>query len=51
MVDLVDLGARRGAAYADARRVEREYESVSVRDGEVESVTRSGDRGIGFRVL
>ena len=51
LTDLVDLGARRGAAYADARRVEREYEAISVRDGEVESVTRSGDRGIGFRVL
>jgi len=51
LADLVDLGTRRGATYADARRVEREYEAVSVRDGEVESVTRSGDRGIGFRVI
>jgi TldD protein len=51
LADLVDLGARRGAAYADARHVEREFEAVSVRDGEVESVTRSGDRGIGYRVL
>ena len=51
LADLVDLGARRGAAYADARHVEREFEAVSVRDGQVESVTRSRDRGIGFRVL
>jgi TldD protein len=51
LVELVDLGARRGASYADARRVAREYEAVSVRDGEVESVTRASDRGIGFRVI
>jgi TldD protein len=51
LAHLVDSGTRRGATYADARRVEREYEAVSVRDGEVESVTRSGDRGVGFRVI
>ncbi|MGH2491715.1 MAG: TldD/PmbA family protein [Candidatus Limnocylindria bacterium] len=51
LADLVDSGTRRGATYADARRVEREYEAVSMRDGLVESVTRSGDRGIGFRVI
>ena len=33
LADLVDLGARRGAAYADARRVEREYEAVSFEGG------------------
>jgi TldD protein len=39
------------AVYADAREVERTYELVSVKDGAVEAVTRSADRGIGLRVL
>lgn len=41
----------RGAEYADARWVEREQESVDVKDGEVEGLDRSRDRGIGLRVL
>jgi TldD protein len=49
--DLVDASRRRGAQYADARWVEREQASVSVKDGEVEGVERSADRGIGLRVL
>jgi TldD protein len=49
--DLVHIASARGASYADARQVERENETVSLRDGEVESVTRSSDRGIGFRVI
>ena len=49
--DLVSVAASRGATYADARTVEREYETVSVKDGAVESVTRAADRGVGFRVL
>jgi TldD protein len=48
---IVDAAARRGASYADARSVEREQRSVTVKDGEVEGVERSSDRGIGFRVL
>ncbi len=51
LADLVQLAAARGASYADARHVEREHESVSVRDGQVESVTRTSDRGVGFRVI
>ncbi len=51
LTDLVQLAASRGATYADARHVERESEIVSVRDGGVESVSRSSDRGIGFRVI
>lgn len=51
LVDLVQLAASRGASYADARHVERENEVVSMRDGDVESVSRSSDRGIGFRVI
>src|SRR2546429_3222124 len=49
--DLVHLASSRGASYADARTVEREHEAVSVKDGAVESVTRTADRGLGFRVI
>ena len=41
LTDLVDIASSRGAAYADARTVEREHEVVSVKDGAVESVTRT----------
>src|SRR5438045_9778495 len=51
LTDLVHTAASRGATYADARTVEREHEAVSVKDGAVESVTRTADRGIGFRVI
>src|SRR5437016_10931406 len=51
MADLVHIAASRGATYADARSVEREHEAVSVKDGAVESVTRTSDRGLGFRVV
>jgi TldD protein len=51
LADLVDAARRRGAAYADARWVERDQTSLSVKDGEVEGVERWSDRGIGFRVL
>jgi TldD protein len=49
--ELVHVASARGASYADARHVERENEVVSVRDGDVESVGRSRDRGIGLRVI
>src|SRR6266566_2961573 len=48
---LVEVASSRGATYADARAVEREHEAVSVKDGAVESVTRTADRGLGFRVI
>ncbi|MDP9266254.1 MAG: TldD/PmbA family protein [Chloroflexota bacterium] len=54
MGDLAEIAASardRGATYADARWVEREQESVNLRDGEIESVQRSSDRGVGVRVL
>jgi TldD protein len=51
LTDLVHIASSRGATYADARTVEREQETVSVKDGAVESVTRAGDRGLGFRVV
>ncbi|MGH2379391.1 MAG: TldD/PmbA family protein [Candidatus Limnocylindria bacterium] len=51
LADLVEAAARRGAAYADARRVERRQEAVNVKDGAVEGIDRASDRGIGLRVL
>jgi TldD protein len=51
MADLVHVASSRGATYADARTVEREHEVVSVKDGAVESVTRTADRGLAFRVI
>src|SRR5213594_2692588 len=51
MADLVHVASSRGATYADARAVEREHEAVSVKDGAVESVTRTADRGLGLRVV
>ena len=51
LADLVALAVSRGATYADARSVEREHEAVNVKDGAVESVMRTSDRGVGFRVV
>jgi TldD protein len=48
---VVEAARSRGATYADARTVEREHEVVSVKDGAVESVTRTSDRGLAFRVI
>ena len=48
---IVQAASRRGASYADARHVEREQEGVNVKDGAVEGIDRSADRGIGLRVL
>ena len=47
----VDRATRGGASYADARFVERESETVTVKDGQVESVDRDADRGVGVRVI
>ena len=51
LAELVHSASARGATYADARSVEREHEAVSLRDGQVEAVTRTVDRGVGFRML
>jgi len=47
----VEWASGRGASYADARFVERESETVAVKDGQVESVDRDADRGVGVRVI
>ncbi|MBI3522624.1 MAG: TldD/PmbA family protein [Chloroflexi bacterium] len=48
---IVDAAIARGASYCDVRDVERESELVDLQDGEIESIERKGDRGIGLRVL
>ncbi len=40
-----------GARYADARVMERRYEAMAARNGEVESVTQDEDAGVGVRAL
>ena len=40
-----------GAVYADARVMDRRHESMTARNGEVESVNQDADAGIGVRAL
>ncbi|MEO6571631.1 MAG: TldD/PmbA family protein [Ilumatobacteraceae bacterium] len=40
-----------GASYADARVMRRRHESMSARNGDVESITQDADAGIGIRAL
>lgn len=47
----VQWAASSGASYADARYVERESETVAIKDGQVEGIDRDSDRGVGVRVL
>ena len=47
----VEWASSSGTSYADARYVERESETVSVKDGQVEGVDGDSDRGVGVRVL
>jgi TldD protein len=47
----VEWAAAHGASYADARYVERESETVAVKDGQIEGVDRDADRGVGVRVI
>src|SRR5438094_4081351 len=51
LTHLVEVASSRGATDAGARVVEHEHGAVSVEDGAVESVTRTADRGLGFRVI
>ncbi|MEV4755064.1 TldD/PmbA family protein [Micromonospora sp. NPDC049559] len=47
----IDEVTRLGPQFADVRAVDDESESVDVRDGRVERVSRSASRGVGIRVL
>jgi TldD protein len=49
--DAVQWAARSGASYADARYLERESETVAIKDGQVEGIDRDADRGVGVRVI
>ena len=40
-----------GARYADARVMHRRYESMSARNGDVDSVNQQADSGVGVRAL
>ena len=51
LAQAVEWATRSGATYADARFVERESDTVAVKDGQVESVDRDADRGVGVRVI
>jgi TldD protein len=46
----VEWAAHR-SSYADARFVERESETVTVNDGQIEGVDRFADRGVGVRAI
>ena len=47
----VDAAIAAGASYADARVVLRRHERVAAQNGELETVTRSEDAGVGVRAL
>jgi len=48
---LLESALLRGAQYADVRLTTQELEGLSVRNGEVESVAGSRERGLGVRAL
>ncbi|MDX8390683.1 MAG: TldD/PmbA family protein [Mariprofundaceae bacterium] len=50
-MQLVDMVKNRGAAHADAVAISNCGESVSVRQGNVESVEREDSRGVGLRAF
>ena len=47
----LEWAAAQHATYADARFVERESETVTMTDGQIEAVDRGADRGVGVRVI
>jgi len=42
---------KKGVDYADLRHIRKEYESVKVKNGKVEGISRSQDQGFGIRVI
>lgn len=42
---------KKGVDYADLRHIEKEYESVKVKNSKVEGISRSQDQGFGIRVI
>src|SRR5438477_10270074 len=49
--EAVEAAAAAGAGYADARFVEEDTETLTVRNQEMEGVDRSRSTGVGIRVL
>jgi TldD protein len=47
----LDTARTRGATYADVRIVEHREQTVGVKNGVVESLTETEDRGFGVRVI
>src|SRR5215212_7067511 len=47
----VDAALAAGARYADARLVDRRYESLTARDGDVRALTQTTSVGLGVRAL
>src|SRR3954453_9430388 len=47
----VDAALAAGARYADARLVDRRYESMTARDGDIRSLTQTTSAGLGVRAL
>jgi TldD protein len=49
--DCIDWLKGKGVEYADCRMVRRETESIRITDGDVDTLARDLDVGIGIRVL
>src|SRR3982750_176131 len=47
----VEAALAAGARYADARLVDRRYESMTARDGDVRALTQTTSAGLGVRAL
>jgi TldD protein len=47
----LDVARSRGATYADVRVVERREQTVRVKNGDVEALSETTDRGLGVRVV
>jgi TldD protein len=49
--ELIEYIKSKKIDYADARYVERKNESITVKDGQLEALSRDEERGVGLRVL
>ena len=49
--DLLELATQKGATYADIRSETRYNQQLSMRNGQVESLSSTSDAGIGIRVI
>ena len=49
--EIIDYIKSKKIDYADARYVERKTESITVKNGQLEAISRDEGRGVGIRVL